>query len=60
MYMYFLVHIGGVFEKRHLSVQEGYDSIGLKPGRVSGLKFEDAGKDGITDTSVSGLRHGKC
>nr|XP_011458491.1 PREDICTED: microtubule-associated protein futsch-like isoform X4 [Fragaria vesca subsp. vesca] len=47
----------GVFEKRHLSVQGGYDSIGLKPGRVSSLKFEDAGKDGIIDTSVSGLRH---
>ncbi|KAL6209343.1 hypothetical protein ACLB2K_020285 [Fragaria x ananassa] len=47
----------GVFEKRHLYVQGGYDSLGLKPGRVSGLKFEDAGKDGINDTSVSGSRH---
>ncbi|KAL6213907.1 hypothetical protein ACLB2K_013346 [Fragaria x ananassa] len=37
----------GVLGKIHLSVQEGNDSIYLKPGRVSGLKFKglDAGID---------------
>ena len=59
--LFLLIYIGGVFEKRHMSVQEGSESIYLKPGRVSGLKFEcpSAGIDGFADTPVSGSRHGK-
>ncbi|XP_024164901.1 uncharacterized protein LOC112171985 isoform X3 [Rosa chinensis] len=47
---------GGVFKKRHLSVQEGR---GLKAGRVSGLKFEgvNAGIDGFADPPATASRH---
>ncbi|XP_050365445.1 uncharacterized protein LOC126783967 [Argentina anserina] len=51
--------LGYVTESRHLSGQEGNGPIFLKPGRVTGLKFEglNACINGFADTPVSGPRH---